>query len=217
MTVYSFHYSNTGRQLIVNVEIKNKLYSFIIIHAPNELIHSISVAWTKVIRTYADILALVIDNKCKITIDKQYINIEDVSTKEIYIHILVVFFKCKPPTSKKRWIELHDEMNLDENFWQLIYETPFHLTNNAKILVVQYKTIHIILAVNHNFKKWDRIESSKCEICDTDVETIEPFIYECPNTKALWTTRNTWCKNEFLFAIPITSPQFCHLIQWYLA
>ena len=36
ITVHSVHYTNTGRQLLINVEIKNKLYSFINVYAPNE-------------------------------------------------------------------------------------------------------------------------------------------------------------------------------------
>ena len=52
----------------------------------------------------------------------------------------------------------------------------FLLTKNLQVLMVQYKLIHRILAVNHNLKKWEKIESDRCDSCD-QVDTIEHFIY----------------------------------------
>ena len=92
-------------------------------------------------------------------------------------------------------------MNLDDNFWQQIYETPFHLTKNSKVLMVQYKIIHHILAINRNLKKWGKTTSSECEYCGKE-ETIEHFIYECVNTNPLWNSINTWWKNAFDFLNP---------------
>jgi hypothetical protein len=48
----------------------------------------------------------------------------------------------KPQTSQKSWIELYNDMDLDESYWQIIYETPFQITKNAKILMTQYQIIH---------------------------------------------------------------------------
>jgi hypothetical protein len=67
--------------------------------------------------------------------------LDEISTKQVYKQTLDTE-KIKPPTSKKRWIELYDEMDLDENLWQLIYETPSQITSNSRILKVQYKIIH---------------------------------------------------------------------------
>jgi hypothetical protein len=130
------------------------------------------------------------------------IMLEDISTKEIYKYILDKE-KIKPPTSKKRWIEKYDNINVDEDFWQLIYETPFHHTKNSNVLMLQYKIVHRILAVNHNLRKGKRINSSEFEICGMD-DTIEHYIYECPTVKALWHNINSWWKTEFEFSIPIS-------------
>ena len=62
--------------------------------------------------------------------------------------------KIKPATSKNRWTEIYNEMDFENEFWELIYETLFKLTKNSKVLMTQYKIIHRILAVNHNLKKW---------------------------------------------------------------
>ena len=91
---------------------------------------------------------------------------------------------CTPPTSKHRWIEIYEDMELNEDYWALIYGTPFFLTKNSKVLMTQYKVIHRILAVNHNLKKWKRIENDQCTYCQ-QVDTIDHFIYQCPSTAQL--------------------------------
>ena len=69
--------------------------------------------------------------------------------------------------------------------------------------MVQYKLVHHILAVNHNLKKWKRINSSECELCGSQ-DSLEHFIYECPTAKALWQNIHSWWKTEFDFSIPIS-------------
>ena len=73
---------------------------------------------------------------------------------------------------------------------------------NVKILMVQYKLIHRILAVNHNLKKWKRKDTDQCDYCEK-IDTLKHFIYECPNTSALWNSIMNWWKNEFEFVKPI--------------
>jgi hypothetical protein len=71
--------------------------------------------------------------------------------------------------------------------------------------MVQYKLIHRILAVNHNLKKWKRIESDKCDQSDCDeIDTIDHFIYSCHTSLKLWQSILLWWKNSFNFSIPIT-------------
>jgi hypothetical protein len=168
----------------------------------NSLIHSIPKFWTKLTKNQPDILELENKQSCSILLDHKYIKIEEITTRDIYIH-LIDKNKNTPPTSKKRWIDLYDDMNLDDELWQMIYETPFKITKNVKILMVQYKLIHRILAVNHNLKKWKRIDDDQCEVCGK-CDTLEHFIYECPDTLALWVSINNWWKNQFEFKIPIT-------------
>ena len=43
-----------------------------------------------------------------------YINLDDITTKEIYTYIIKKE-KARPPTSKNRWIEIYNEMNVDDN------------------------------------------------------------------------------------------------------
>ena len=134
--------------------------------------------------------------------DNRPVTLEDINMKEIYKYILDKE-KTKPPTSKQRWNEKYDDMDLDENYWQQIIETPFHLTNNSKVLLVQYKLVQHILMVNCNLKKWNQISSSECELCGKQ-DSLEHFIYECPTANALWLSINSWWKTEFAFSIPLS-------------
>jgi hypothetical protein len=168
----------------------------------NSIIHAIPTLWKKDIKKSANIAGKTTVKECQIAIDNKLCNIQEISTKEIYNHILND--KCKPPTSKKRWIELNNDMDVEDSFWNLIYSTPFQLTRNSKVLMVQYKLIHRILAVNHNLKKWKRIDSDICDFCN-EIDTIDHFIYHCETSSKLWQSILLWWKNSFEFSIPITA------------
>jgi hypothetical protein len=183
--------------------LENKYDIHIKVMEYNSITHSIPKQWKqKLMNQTSLILKTVIQNNCSIKINNNYIDLEEISTKNIYQYILDKD-QIKPPTSKNRWIELYDDMNLDENFWKLIYETPSTLTKNSKVLMVQYKLIHRILAVNHNLKKWKIRDNSTCNLCGEE-ETIEHFIFHCSDTTTLWASIMKWWKTEFEFSIPIT-------------
>ena len=94
-------------------------------------------------------------------------------------------------------------MDFENIYWELIYETPFKLTKNSKVQMTQYKIIHRILAVNHNLKKWEKIDNETCDYCD-EIDTIEHFLYQCPKTTTLWESIQTWWKTNFQFKIDIS-------------
>jgi hypothetical protein len=66
---------------------------------------------------------------CYIQVDNKYCNIDEITTKDIYTYIIKKW-KIKPAAGKIKWIEKYDDMNLDEEFWQYIFETPNILTKN---------------------------------------------------------------------------------------
>ena len=63
---------------------------------------------------------------------------QEIATRNIYIH-LIDSEKSDPPTSKQGWIETYDGMELNDDYWALIYGSPFLLTKNSKVLMTQYK------------------------------------------------------------------------------
>jgi hypothetical protein len=166
------------------------------------LIHSIPADWKKMIKTGSDILGYSAHQGCYLQIDNKDCDIDQITTRDIYLY-LIKKNKIKPAAGKIKWIEKYDDMNLDEEFWQYIYETPNSLTKNSKILMTQYKIINRILAVNYNLKMWGKSDTDLCTAC-SQVETIEHFIYECPKTLTLWNAIQLWWKAIFQFSIKLS-------------
>ena len=192
---------NNGQLASINY-LNNKYLTRIKQHEYNSITHCIPQIWKKNIKEAHDIVGTTIPNNLHIKMQNQFYAIEEITTKQIYTHIIQN--KYKDPTSKNRWIELNEGMDLDEDYWALIYETPFILTRNTKVLMTQYKIIHRILAVGSNLKKWKITNSDKCAECN-HIDTIEHFIYECPHTLQLWTSIQIWWKSIFHFSIAISS------------
>jgi hypothetical protein len=86
----------------------------------------------------------------------------------------------KPAAGKIKWIEKYDDMNLDSEFWQHIYEMPFVLTKNSKVLMTQYKIINRILAVNYNLKIWKKTDRELCESCKQIAAEVKTQDIETP-------------------------------------
>jgi hypothetical protein len=193
--------NNNGQIASINFLIKKYAIN-IKQHDYNSLLHSIPRQWKKKITTADNIAGSNLKVACRVQLSDINYEIEEITTRTIYYH-LIINYKSQPPTSKKRWLELYDDMQVGDDFWAYIYQLPTRLTKNSKVLMTQYKIIHRIIAVNHNLKKWKRIDSDKCLSCDK-IDTIEHFIYECPNTLQFWNTIHTWWKSAFLFSIPIT-------------
>ena len=115
----------------------------------NSLIHCIPKVWKDMIKNSNEHLGYNLPNEYSIKIDNKLTDIDEIATRELYCHISNAYI-IKPATSKNRWIELYNEMDFENTYWELIYETPFKLTKNSKVQMTQYKIIHRILAVNHN-------------------------------------------------------------------
>ena len=85
----------------------------------------------------------------------------------------------------------------------MIYSTPVQITKNTKVTMMQYKILHRILAVNRNLKKWKVTESDLCHYCN-HIDTIDHFLFLCPNTTLFWQSVFTWWKSLFEFSLNLT-------------
>ena len=86
----------------------------------------------------------------------------------------------------------------------ILYELPSILTKNSKVLMMQYKITHRLLAVNYNLKIWGKSETDLCKVCN-QIENIEHVIYDCPKTLALRNTLQLWWKSVFHFTIMLST------------
>ena len=95
------------------------------------LIHSLRKHWKKTINHAQNIIGTVVPDVCTLKIGNKYQEVQEIATRDIYNH-LINTEKSTPPTGKQRWIEIYDGMELNEDYWALIYGTPFLLTKNSK-------------------------------------------------------------------------------------
>jgi hypothetical protein len=89
----------------------------------NSLIHSIPADWKRIIKNESNFLGYTAQQECCLLIDNKYCKVDELTTKDIYSY-LIRKWKIKPAAGKIKWIEKYDDMNVDDEFWQYIYETP---------------------------------------------------------------------------------------------
>ena len=147
--------------------------------------------------------------ECIIKIEDKFCNIEGVTTRELYWHLLSTI--CKRPTSESKWNEKLN-FEIDENMFNLIYVNEHGLTTDTRINNLQFKITHRILPCNYFLQIWKIKNSNLCTWCN-DIDTIEHYIVKCKDTHNLWKTiLNWWASNnetwfhvdtyEILFGIP---------------
>lgn len=75
--------------------------------------------------------------------------------------------------------------------WQLLYKLPFQAARETKFQALQYKILHRVLPCRHYLKTIRLISDEKCAFCP-ERDTITHFLYDCPNTKLLWSKISDW-------------------------
>jgi hypothetical protein len=125
---------------------------------------------------------------CTLTIDNMTRKLIELSTKQIYWHLVSTL--CHRPTSETKWNEKLN-FHIDQDMWNLIYVNSNHLTHDTSIMNMQFKITHRIIACNYNLKIWKIKETNTCNNCN-DIDTIEHFFVECPTTYIFWKYIFNW-------------------------
>ena len=76
-------------------------------------------------------------------------------------------------------------LNIDRNKFEKCYKNKILSVKDKKLAEFNYKLIHNILPCNKNLKKWNKVENSKCRICDVE-ESIVHLVLECQFAKGIW-------------------------------
>jgi exonuclease III/hemoglobin-like flavoprotein len=77
------------------------------------------------------------------------------------------------------------------------------LLSETKIRDFQFKINYHILATNTYLKKIGKIESDKCDYCETEKETIYHVLYDCIKINKFWKELQIWLKTNFLFQLDL--------------
>jgi len=80
------------------------------------------------------------------------------------------------PTGKKKW---NNTFGFSNETWKLIFKLPFIITNNTKLQWLQFRINHHILTTNAYLFKAAIVDSPYCNLCKTEIETIEHVIWQC--------------------------------------
>jgi len=116
---------------------------------------------------------------CSLIIDNQIKKLCDITTKDLYWHL--VSKVCERPTSESKWIEKLS-FEITPEMWKLIYTADKNLTNDTQLLNFQYKLTHRLTACKYNLYIWKIAKDNLCESC-SEIDSIEHHLVNCSNTK----------------------------------
>jgi hypothetical protein len=163
------------------------------------LVHAIPREWKNIVQGNNNIQNIIHFMKCTVKYKESNKQICELNTKDFYVILLDNI--SERPTSENTWKQKTD-LDLNEEEWKEIYTRPYKLTRDTKILSVNYKTTHRILACGFQLYKWKIQDSDKCKACG-EIDTIEHFLVQCPPTLEFWTHVFNWAENQLQIRFPI--------------
>ena len=108
------------------------------------------------------------------------------NTNSIYSSILKSSFV--PPTSQNRI--LHH--GFTENNVHKVYQLPFTITKEVKVIMFQYKIIHNILPTQISLYRDGFSDSDMCPLCHHEQQTLSHLLITCIKTASFWQTFQVW-------------------------
>ena len=83
--------------------------------------------------------------------------------------------------------------NVEREEYMEAYRRTFVTTIESKLRAFQLKLLHNILFTNSRLYKMKIVETDRCTLCKTELETVPHLLYECTHTQDLWNrVTNTW-------------------------
>jgi hypothetical protein len=148
-----------------------------------KLKHAIPIAWKKVLREFKTLNAnYYIFKECKVGIQENNYNIEEVTTRQLYWHLINKI--SKRPTSEAKWNQKLDFI-IDEPMWDIIYTNHQKILSDTNIKNFHFKITHRILACNYNLEIWKIRQNNRCDSCN-QIDTIEHMLIYCEETYTFW-------------------------------
>lgn len=152
------------------------------------------------------------------------VNILRQTSKQLYYTI--VRLKKPPVSSQEKWNEFFPVAEeARQEYWADIYKRPYTSGRDTKLQLFQFRLCHRIIPCNKFFKNIRIRSDDKCSFCQGQ-DSIQHFLFQCPDTKAFWNTICNWFATEldiqidmstrsFLFGTPVIKPQD-HMVNFIL-
>ena len=119
-----------------------------------------------------------------------------------YFYRKYLFLYSEPPLKQQRkWCE---QLDMEIEDWETIYQTPFQCTKNNKYIIFQYKILHRILSTNSLLYKCRLKETHLCSFCNETKETILHLFWDCCVVKNLWLEISELFQNRCSFFLCLT-------------
>ena len=100
-------------------------------------------------------------------------------------------------------------IELDKKYWLL----PRLVTKETRLRLLQWKVLHNIYPTNIMLCKMRVRENQRCSYCPDQVDYIEHFFYECPQTRQFWIAVRNYILNTYGTRINISMTEALFGIQ----
>lgn len=143
-------------------------------------------------------------------------NVLKQSSKQLYYTIIL--FKKPQVSSQMKWNDLFPiGQDVSQDYWTEIYKRPYQAGRDTKLQSFQYRLCHRIIPCNRYLKNIRLRPDDKCSYC-SDQDSIQHFLFLCPETNTFWNSICTWLATEvgiqidmssrsYLFGVTINRPQ----------
>ena len=137
-----------------------------------------------------------------IPIESKIINqiFEVKQTNKFAYKLLLQSDKNEEDKSEQKWNSTFTNEGLN---WKKNYTTPILATGDIKIREFQYKCLKRIIPSNVFLHKCKLVDSSLCDFCHMEIETVNHMFWECMYVQTFWMQLKNYL-NENGFEIDIT-------------
>ena len=120
----------------------------------------------------------------------QAVNILDIRSRELN---WIIRDQSSPKlTGQIRWYQMYPTLGIMNATWTSLYTYPFRIIRETKLQSFQFKVFHRIITCNSYLKNIRIKDSSECEYCDGQKDTMVHFFVTCPVVVHFWKSIFRW-------------------------
>ncbi len=115
--------------------------------------------------------------------------IEDLQSRtNIYGFVYSVLMNelCETPEKSQTWWANELQISRDDINWRSVYKDIYQISNHSKLREFHFKWLHNIVVVNNKLFKWNMVDSSLCDFCNSAPDSITHRFWLCTKTHELW-------------------------------
>ena len=164
----------------------------------NSLISAIPQLWKMGVKSMR-IQKEAISNKEQLFIscNKRILALEITTNKDEYWEL--ISRKQVKPIVAQKWCTA---FNIPEDDWPMVFKT-FSELKDTKLKAFQFKILYNLIPCNLYLKRIGRSPVNTCSNCN-ELDDLEHYFIECPETKPIWLQVLRWWRNNFNQQVVIT-------------